>query len=428
MSTPSARHLAMDILRRTLDNNQDLQAAVDDVLTAASAAGPDKGLATELAYGYLRLRGRIDFILAQLLRDPLRTSPVLKRILGVAAYELLFLSRIPEYATLDWAVSLVRERLDQTMGKVANGVLRSLLRLGRAVHHPEYYQLKTAGHDNFLAAWCSCPQWMARMWLDAYGKEQAQAFLQATLQAPPLGVRVNRLHPRAGELRDQLAPLATEQTTWGFALAQWPDFLNEAVKDGAATRQSLAAQRIMDSLGVEHWPAPVLDACAGRGGKTFLMAEMGKEVWASDVNVFRLRQLRGEAARTGLPVPAFRAPAQGPFPLRRAPRAVFLDAPCSGLGVLSRRPDIKWKRSRADCAGLARLQGEMLGAAAELLPSGGCLAYVTCTLNPAENEGQIAGFTREHPEFTCLRQAQSDPGDNPGEFFYGAVLRKNEAA
>jgi 16S rRNA (cytosine967-C5)-methyltransferase len=104
---------------------------------------------------------------------------------------------------------------------------------------------------------------------------------------------------------------------------------------------------------------------------------------------------------------------------------VLLDAPCSGLGVLSRRPDIKWKRTAADCAGLVKLQREILDAAAGLLPSQGCLAYVTCTLNPEENERQIERFTHDHPEFACLRQVQSDPAQGLGEFFYGAVLRKS---
>lgn len=423
MSTPLARRLAMDILRRTMDHHLDLQAAVDDVL-AAAATGPDRGLATELAYGYLRLRGRIDFILAQLLKNPHQTSPVLKRILGVAAYELLYLSRIPEYATLDWAVSLVRERLGEPLGKVANGVLRSLVRLGRCVHLPDYYEGKTAGQARFLSAWCSCPLWLAESWIAAYGRDKARAYLEETLQAPPVGVRVNRLHQRGEELRQALAPLAGARSDWGFALDRWPDFLDEAVAEGATTRQSLASQKIMETLGVEHWPGPVLDACCGRGGKTFLMAEAGKAVWASDVNVFRLRQLRGESARLGLPLPAFRAPAQGPYPLRTPPRTVFLDAPCSGLGVLSRRPDIKWKRTEAECAGLAGLQGEMLAAAADLLPAGGCLAYVTCTLNPEENEGRIEGFVRSRPDFRLLRQARSEPDEGLGEFFYGAVLKK----
>jgi len=424
MSTPLARRLALDILRRALDHGQDLQAAVDEVLTVAPD-GPDKGLATELAYGYLRMRGRMDFLLGQLLKNPLQTSPVLKRILGVAAYELLFLSRIPDYATLDWAVSLVRERLDPTMSRVANGVLRNLVRLGRSVYHPEYFQTKTAGHAQFLAAWYSCPLWLAQMWLQIYGKEHTQAFLQATLQAPPLGVRVNRTHAHGEKLRQALEPRSHAKSEWGFALTEWPDFLADAIAEGSATRQSLAAQKIMDALGVDHWPEPVLDACAGRGGKTYLISELGKTVWASDINVFRMRQLKTEGVRLGFEVPIFRAPAQGPYPLRQPPRGIFLDVPCSGLGVLSRRPDIKWKRTPADCAGLVALQGEILRNAAELLPSGGGLIYVTCTLNAEENERQIDSFVRDHPDFRCLRQAQSDPDEGLGEFFYGAILRKN---
>ncbi len=425
MSTPLARRMALDILRRCLEHGQDIQAATDDVLTPASD-GPDKGLATELAYGYLRLRGRMDFLLNQLLRNPVQTSPILRRILGVAAYELLFLSRIPDYATLDWAVGLVKERLDPTMGKVANGVLRSLVRLGRPAHQPDYYQTRTAGHAAFLAAWYSCPQWLVQMWIKAYGQARAEAFLQASLQAPPLGVRINRQHPKAETLRAELESVALAASSSGLALKTWPETLSAAERDGLATRQSLAAQQIMDALGVDHWPSPILDACAGRGGKTFFMAEGGKEVWASDVSMFRLKQLRAENHRLGFAVPAFRAPGQGPYPLRHAPRTIFLDAPCSGLGVLSRRPDTKWKRTAADCAQLAGIQREILAGAASLLPPGGCLVYVTCTLNPDENEGQIARFLREQPRFTCIRQAQTATTEPLGEFFFGAVLRKQD--
>lgn len=425
MSTPLARRMALDILRRTLEHGQDIQAATDDVLSAAPD-GPDKGLATELAYGYLRMRGRLDFLLNQLLRNPVQTSPVLRRILGVAVYELLFLSRIPDYATLDWAVTLTKERLDQTMSKVANGVLRNLVRLGRAAHQPDYYRAKTAGQAAFLAAWYSCPQWLVQMWLTAYGQERTEAFLQASLQAPPLGVRINRRHPEAEALRAELSSVTQTAVTWGLSLSAWPDVLHAAERDGLATRQSLAAQLIMDALGVDHWPSPILDACAGRGGKTFLMAERGKTVWASDVNVFRLKQLGAENQRLGFAAPVFRAPAQGPYPLRHAPRTIVLDVPCSGLGVLSRRPDIKWKRTAADCAQLTRLQREILHGAASLLPPDGCLVYITCTLNPDENEGQVANFVREHPHFDCIRQSRSAITEHLGEFFFGAVLRKTE--
>lgn len=427
MSTPAGRRMALDILLRTLDHGRDLQAATAEVL-AQAALDVDKGLATELAYGYLRFRGRLDFLLNQLLRSPSQTSPVLRRILGLAAYELLFLTRIPDYATLDWAVTLTKKRLGQTMAKLANGVLRNLVRLGQSVHRPEYYQLKTAGQDVFLAAWYACPLWLVRLWLGAYGPEQAQALLAVTLTAPGVGVRLNRGHPEARALQHELAPLADSVLGMGLNLRTSPDFLITAERQGVLTRQSLAAQSMMQALGVELWPSPILDACCGRGGKTFLMAESGREVWAADVNMFRLRQFRAERARLGCDVPAFRAPAQGPYPLARVPRTIFLDVPCSGLGVLSRRPDIKWKRTIQDCAQLAALQREILLGAANVLPVGGCLVYLTCTLNPAENEGQIDKFVRDWPQFVRVRQVQTEVSDQFGEFFFGAVLHKTRGS
>lgn len=426
MSTPLARRMTFDILRRCLDHHQDLQAAVDDVLSAA-AQGPDRGLATELAYGYLRYRGRIDFLLNQLLKNPVQTSPVLKRILGVAAYELLFLNRIPEYATLDWSVNLVRERLDQTMSKLANAILRNLIRLGRAAHQADYFRTKTAGHAQFLAAWYSSPAWLVQLWLQSYGKELTEEFLRASISAPPQGVRINPAHPEAPLLRERLLPLATQSSAWGVALSQWPEFLNEAIRAGQATRQSMAAQDIMHSLSASRWPGPILDACAGRGGKTFLLGEMGKDIWASDINVFRLIQLRQESRRLHIPVTLFRAPGQGPYPLKQRPRTILLDAPCSGLGVVSRRPDIKWKRTPNDCAGLVSLQADLLDGAAGLLAPGGFMVYVTCTMNREENETQIKNFVRKHPEFSCLKESRTDPDNGLNEFFYGAILRKLEA-
>lgn len=417
---PIARTLACDILHRTLDRSQDLQAATDSVLSTA-AVGPDRALATELSYGYLRLRGRIDHLLDCLLVRPDKTAPALRRILGLAAYELLYLDRIPDYASVDWAVRLVRKRLGQPMSKVANGVLRALIRRQTELHSEEYFRTILPDPAACLAAWHACPSWMAEQWLRDYGPEQAALYLAATLQAPPLAVRINRTRPAARTLRTELT--TDKGDTWGMTVPHWSESLDRAAADGLLTRQSLAAQEIMHLLGAGDWPGPILDACAGRGGKTYLLAEDGHEVWAADVNVFRLRQLLAEGRRLGLPVPVFRAPAQGPYPLRQPPRTIVLDAPCSGLGVLSRRPDIKWKRTPADCAGLVALQAAMLDAAAEQLPSGGVLAYVTCTLHRAENDAQIRALLRRNPRLLMRTEALS-PDAGLSEFFYGAVLEK----
>lgn len=422
---PPARRMALEALRLCLDQGRDIQAALDRTLTESPAAEPgDAALATELAYGYLRFRGRLDFLLDILLAAPGRTSSAMRRILGLAAYEILFLQSVPAYASVDWAVEIIRRRLGRTMGNVANAVLRALVRLDGAPLREDYFRERAAGDVAFLSAWYSCPPWLVRLWIGAYGRETAEAFLRASLCVPPPGVRVNRLHPFGAKLFRRLEPLAAATSAWGMALGNWPDFLDEAVSLGQATRQSFATQRILDSLEPQEWPEPVLDACAGRGGKTFLLREAGKTVWASDVNAFRLRQLRAEGLRLGLFVPAFLSPGQGPYPLRHAPRTVFLDAPCSGLGVLSRRPDIKWKRTARDCRQLAGLQRELLDGAAGLLPAGGVLAYVTCTLHPEENERQVERFLRDWPAFHLVCRERTDADSGLGEFFYGSVLRK----
>jgi 16S rRNA (cytosine967-C5)-methyltransferase len=325
---------------------------------------------------------------------------------------------------VDWAVTLARKRLGRTVGNVTNAVLRNLIRLGDAPFQEDYFRSRAADDAAFLSAWYSCPLRLVRMWLNAYGREQTKSFLQASLALPPHGLRINRRHTQAAALRERSAPSAVASSSWGLALTQWPEFLDAAVEAGQATRQSFAAQAIMGDLNMDDWPEPILDTCAGRGGKTFLLREAGKEVWASDVNTFRLRQLPVEGRRLGLAVPAFYAPGQGPYPLRRAPRTVFVDAPCSGLGVLSRRPDIKWKRTAQDCRQLTMLQREILNGAAGLLPTGGFLVYVTCTLHPVENEEQTAGFLREHAEFSLILQTQTKAESNLGEFFYGVVLQK----
>ena len=148
---------------------------------------------------------------------------------------------------------------------------------------------------------------------------------------------------------------------------------------------------VLADLDSPSWREPIWDCCAGRGGKTTALLEQGhRGIWASDVSLRRLRGLRGELGRLRLPaVPVFRADATNP-PLGEKPRTILIDAPCTGLGVLSRRPDAKWKRGPRDVVDLAAVQRRILEACAALLPSGGRLVYLTCTATRAENDDQAA--------------------------------------
>lgn len=451
---PPARRAALEALSACLDKGLEAQAALDLTLRRllpGDDAGPrgdghaaqDRGLATELLYGYLRLAGRLDFLLNHFLKDPAGLPESVRRILGLAAYELLFLERVPAYASVGWAVEAVRQAAGPGLAKMANAVLRNVDRLGADAHAEAFYRQEIRGRrvdeTEFLSRFYACPRWIVELWQRAHGPQGCLTLLRAQVAAPALGLRCNRVKAEALELRDYLAGLpgciVKREATVAFAAAQPPDInLPGVLARGLLSRQSAAAQLALLGLEPDRWPTPVWDACAGRGGKTLALLERGcGPLWASDVNLPRLRQIRQEARRLGLPLPpVFLASAERPPFSRRlgdpGPATVLLDAPCSGLGVLSRRPDTKWKRRPEDLSVFAGLQRDMLQRAARDLPSGGMLAYVTCTVNPAENEAQVEQLARASGlrVRTMLpvepQGPQGDRGLRLGEFFFAASL------
>ncbi len=412
---------------------QDVQAALDIALSAVPDLDPrDRGLATELVYGYLRLVGRIDWILSRFLKNPAAVPLPVRRVLGLAVYEILFCSKVPAYASVDWAVSAVRRLSGKGLAGMANAVLRRVAADPKALDDPGFYCPDRCEEVTYLSRYHSCPEWIVAMWLRDFGPTDTKLYLAAQTEAAPLGLRVNRARPDARALFDALAALP------GVRLADYPTIALPAGADLAAagvdlgrdlaagrlSRQSAGAQQILARLGMADWPEPVFDACAGRGGKTLFLAEAGKRVFAGDMYASKLAGLRRETARLGLPaIPAFRASATR-MPLASPPGTILLDAPCSGLGVLSRRPDAKWRRQPEDIAGLIRLQGAMLEAAYAALAPGGRIVYVTCTVNPAENEQVVDRLGHRHRNLILETEAPVAPDPALGEVFYGAVLRK----
>ena len=436
---PPARRLALAVLARVLPGDdpgknpgQDVQAALDTALAAADIDPRDRGLATELVYGYLRLCGRIDWILSRFLKNPAAVPLPVRRILGLAVYEILYCSRVPVYASVDWAVSAVRRAAGKGLSGMANAVLRRVAGSVHAFDDPGFYCPDRCNETQYLSRYFSCPEWIVSLWLHAFGPGDARLFLEGQVEPAPLGLRINRAKPGAQALFDALAALPgvrlasfpTVAVPAGSDLAAAGIHLGEALAEGRLSRQSAAAQQILYSLGLDDWPDPIFDACAGRGGKTLLLAEAGKRVMAGDMHATKLASLAVESVRLGLPaIPAFRASATR-MPLKTPPATILLDAPCSGLGVLSRRPDAKWRRRPEDVAGLTRLQGAMLEAAYAAVAPGGRIVYVTCTVNPAENEKAVDRLGNRHRELILETEIPASPDPVLGEVFYGAVLRK----
>jgi 16S rRNA (cytosine967-C5)-methyltransferase len=344
----------------------------------------------------------------------------LLRLLSLAAFELLFLEQIPAYATVHWAAAQAGVLYGKRMRGLANAVLRAVDRDRERLLSPEHARFLIKDEKEWLSIWYSCPRWVVDLWMSSH-PGQARDLIRASARQAPIGLRCDPGLAGTVAADNLLARCRT-----GLAVKSLERLPATALQNGPAERQSMAAQETMLMMDAANWPDPVWDACCGRGGKTLLLAALGHEtILAGDIHRARLGALAGHPDRDPAHTLVFSASAQNPCLRPGSMGTVLLDVPCSGLGVLSRRPDIKWKRKPEDIPGLAALQRKMLSAARNVLAPGGRLVYMTCTVNPRENERQIQWALSAFADLSQVRMFNT-PADSPlQEFFFAACLRKS---
>jgi 16S rRNA (cytosine967-C5)-methyltransferase len=363
----------------------------------------DRALATDLVYGTVRMQRALDFLLARLSNRSLESlDPSVRAALRLGAYQLLV--GVPPHAAVGETVEVVDERARG----FANGVLRSLARTGPPFALPEGDDVAS------IALRTSHPDWIVQAFVDAFGAPAAIATLELNNEAPPVTVRVNPMRTTTEQLTAELTEAGIEVVPGTLV----PDALLlrhtgdlsvvPAIADGRATPQDQASQAIVALLDAQPGDR-VLDIAAAPGGKATATAErMHGEglVVAADLHQGRVRTVQRAAERVGVSdtLVTFVADGRRP-PVREASfDRVLLDAPCSGLGVLRRRPDARWRVQPADVRDLAALQRELIVAAAGAVKPGGRLVYAVCTLSNEETIGidawaetALAGFTAEAP-------------------------------
>lgn len=396
----SARELAVGILTRVEERDAYADILLESALRAEGLEERERALLTQLVYGTLRWRGALDWRLERGLRAGLAgTEPQLRNLLRVALYQLAFLSRVPDYAAVNEAVTLAKRIGGAKKAALVNAVLRAILRDEDRFALPDRERDETA----YLAVRWSHPEWLVRMWRDYIGQAELEPLLEANNEEAPLVVRVNRLKASREAVLERLGGLGspTRYAPQGVRLrgiariGELPGF-----SAGLYQVQGEASQLVGFLLD----PKPgerVLDACAAPGGKATHLAELmgdSGEVVAADISERGLEKLRGSARRLGLKaVRAVRHDMTEPLPATWRLRydRVLVDAPCSGLGTLRSHPEVKWRRSPADIARLAELQKKMLREAVGALKPGGVLVYATCTLSRAENESVVEALLEE---------------------------------
>jgi 16S rRNA (cytosine967-C5)-methyltransferase len=418
--------LERDVALRVLGRVEEGGAYADRALSAeADAAGldtRDRALAGRLVAGTVTRRRTLDHVLATLGgRDPARLDPAVRDTLRLGAYQLLYADRIPVHAAVSTSVDLVRRGGRTSAAGLVNAVLRKVAADGRALVDalPDATPQQAALRRSY-------PDWIAELWWDAYGARTARALMDGGNGTSETVLRINTLREGADER--VLYELAAADVGWSTddeiatAIVLTDPFDvggSKAFASGDAVPMSRASQRIAPLTGARPGMR-VLDACAAPGGKAghlaALLGAAGRGLVCLERDPRRCSALSEALVRQGATEAEVRCTdASAPDDDLGAFDAILVDAPCSGLGVLAGRPDLRWRRTPGDVVVLAAIQRALVEALMPRLASGGVLVYAVCTLVPAENEQVVAGLHVERE----LRTAPLRDGDG----FYAAAVR-----
>ena len=438
MSDP--RRVALEVLLRVEQGGAYANATLDSRLGGDLDLSPrDRALATELVYGTLRRALSLDWILGQRSNRPIDAlDPAVRQILRLGAYQLLHLN-VPDHAAVDSAVELTRQVGIRRATGFVNAVLRAVAR-GRDEPLAPPFEVDPALHLRIVEG---LPEWVFEAWRHALPLEELPAAARAVNEAAPLCLRapsprardeaVARLAERGVEARpSRLSPVGLVLPGGHPAAIPEVDALRLDAQDEAAQAATFFA------LAAGETPLEirsVLDACAAPGGKAFLVAQAlpDARVDAIDLHSHRVRRIEEGARRLGLEgrIRARAADVTRPLPFARPEGydLVLVDAPCTGLGTLRRRPEIKLRRTHEDAVRLSEVQRRILEGAARHVAPGGRLVYVVCTYTPEETTGVVDAFLAEHREFSVepagdRRHFETWPHREGADGFFAVRLRR----
>ena len=413
-----ARKLAYSILNSVYKDKGFVNLLLNNALNESNLKPNDKGLVTNIVYGVLQNSMYLDYVIRHYCVDK-KVDARMRTLLKCAFYQMYFMDKIPNYALVNETVEIAKNELGLQASKFANAVLNN------AIRNP--FTLKQSDFKDELSYLCmkySHPEWLIRMIGKHYGMDKAMSYMKSNVTPPPLSLRVNTLKTSVEEMlkvpyfkKGNLSPVGLFYTG-DEPIGNVKEFL-----EGLVTVQDESGQMVAEIMDPKE-NCSILDMCAAPGSKTFHMASKinnkGKIV-AIDLYEHRIQLLKNQIKRLGatsvIPVCYDSTKLLEKYQ-EESFDYVLLDAPCSGYGVVRRKPDLLVNIDQKDLDGILSLQKELIDVAVKLVKKQGTLVYSTCTLNKKENESQVEYLLNKYPNFKVVEQRVIFPDEFDSDGFF----------
>lgn len=399
----NVREAALDVLLKIEKNQAYSNLLLNDTINKLTVSAKDVPLLTEIVYGTIQQQKKLDFYLEAYSKKPLIKLEVwVHLLLRITVYQLFFLDRIPDHAAINEAVEIAKRRGHKGISGMVNGILRSMLRSGL----PETETIEDKVER--LAVETSHPEWLLNRWIEQIGFAKAKEIAAANLTTPVHSVRVNTTRVNKQDVIDSLEKEGLEivespNVPESLRVKRGSIVNTQAFKDGWISIQdegSMLVAHVLDPKPGER----ILDACAAPGGKSTHMAERMSnegEIKSIDIHPHKVKLIMNQQERLGLSIIDGQVLDARQLIDNYNPECfdrILVDAPCSGLGVIQRKPDLKWAKHEGDIQRLSVIQSEIIDSVWPLLKKGGRLVYSTCTIDYEENEKVIKTFVDRHED------------------------------
>ena len=457
----NVRELALEALILIEKNEYSYQDALNGQLTKYQyISKQDRAFLNRLISGTVEYKLRLDYVTDKFSKVPVsKQKPLIRVILRMSVYQILFMDSVPDSAAVNEAVKLAKKRGFNRLSGFVNGVLRSIVRDKDSIEYPESDSLK------YLSVYYSMPEWIVSMIDSQYGPDKASIITKASLEEAPINIYVNKRKTDIDKVCDTVslegltphrikvdkAKLKSDiSTSFSKELESYlpgcykdnalrlkgVDYLNryKSFKDGLYTVQDVSSMLVgfiaeyLINNKLDEDVVKVLDMCSAPGSKALYVANVSDKVNVSsrDISEYKRELILENVERLGADNIDVMVSDAMSFDKKDENRfdIVLLDAPCSGLGVIRRKKDIKYNITRNQIDELIGIQKQMLDNAAKYTTLDGYLIYSTCTINKLENKGQIEGFIKEHEGYELLYEKQLLTGIDHSDGFYVALLKR----